>query len=139
MQEHDAVLVLDRVEVHVGAAVDLGRQRRQFEIVRGEEREAAILFGEAVRDRPCQRETVERRRAAADLVDQNEALRRCAIQDVRCFGHLDHERRATACEIVGGADPRVNRIERSDCRAFCRHEAPAASEQRDHRRLPHVR
>ncbi len=116
VQEDDAVGMLDRVEMQVRAAVDLGGQRRQLEIVRREEREAAVLLREFARDRPGERQAVERGRAAADLVDQHEALRRRAVQDRRRFGHLDHERRAAAGEIVGGADARVDRVERADRR-----------------------
>ena len=64
---------------------------------------------------------------------------RRAIQDVRRLGHLDHERRAAAGEVVGGADARVDRIERPERRARRRHEHPAIREQRDDRRLAHVR
>ena len=108
---------LHRVEMDVRAAFDFRGQRRQFEVVRGEQREAAVVLGEPVRDRPRQRQAVEGRRAAADLVDQHEALRRRAVQDVRGLRHLDHERRAPAGEVVGGADPRVDRIERPEPRA----------------------
>src|SRR6185437_9251723 len=65
MQEHDARALpafrLDRVEVDVRAAVELGRQRGQLEVMRGEKREAAIVRGESMRDRPRKRKTVERR------------------------------------------------------------------------------
>ena len=38
------------------------------------------------------------------------------LQDVRRLGHLDHERRASAGEVVGGADARVDRVERAERR-----------------------
>jgi hypothetical protein len=60
VQEHDALGVLDRVEVQVRAADDLGRQRGQLEVVRREEREAAVLLRELVRDRPREREAKSR-------------------------------------------------------------------------------
>ena len=72
VQEDDAVLVLDGVEVHVGAAFHFRGQRGQLEVVRREEREAAVLLREPVRDGPRERQAVERRRAAADLVDQHQ-------------------------------------------------------------------
>src|SRR5215468_7325790 len=52
VQEHDSVLVLDRVEMDVGAALDLGGQRGQLEVVCREQREAAIAARELARDRP---------------------------------------------------------------------------------------
>ena len=83
--------------------------------MRREERQAAVLLGQLVRDRPGEREAVEGRRAAPDLVDQHQAL--AASRDCRMYGglgHLDHERRAAAGEIVGGADPRVDRVDAAE-------------------------
>ena len=102
-------------------------ERGQLEIVRREQRQAAVLLRELVRDRPREREAVEGRGAAADLVDQHQALRRRAVQDRRRLGHLDHERRAPAGEIVGGADARVDRVERADARRARRHERAAVA------------
>jgi hypothetical protein len=139
VQEHDPLGVLDRVEMEVRAPFDLGRQRRQLEVVRREEREAAVFLRERSRDRPGERETVERRRAPADFVDQHEALRRCAMENRRGFCHLDHERRAPAGQVVGRADPRVDRVESADLGAFGRNERAAVGEERNHRGLSHIR
>ena len=124
--------------MHVRAAVDLRGQRGQLEIVRGKQDEAAIFLGQPVRDRPCEREPIEGRRAASDFIDQHKTLRRRAIEDIRRFRHLDHERRAAAREIVSGADARVDRIKRSERCKLRRNEAPAARQKRDHGRLAHV-
>ena len=113
-------------------------QRGQLEIVGREQREAAILLGELVRDGPGERQAVEGRRAAPDLVDQHQALRRRAVEDVRGLGHLDHERRAPAGEIVGGADAREDRVERTERALPRRNERAAVRQQRDDRGLPHV-
>ncbi len=107
--------------------------------MRREQRQAPVLLGKLARDRPRQREAVERRRPAADLVDQHQAVRRRAEQDRRRFGHLDHERRPSAGQVVGRADARVDRVERPDGRRARRHERAAVREQRDHRGLAHVR
>jgi len=42
--------------VHVRAAVELRAKRRELEVVRREEREAAVALGEPVRDRPRERQ-----------------------------------------------------------------------------------
>src|SRR5438309_10311324 len=55
MQEDDAVLVLDRVEVNVGAAVELRRQCRQLEVMGREQAQAPIAERELPGDRPRQR------------------------------------------------------------------------------------
>ena len=107
--------------------------------MRCKHRQRAISLGELMRDRPRQRESIERRRAATDFFDEHKTLRRCAMQDCRGLGHLDHERRAAAGEIVGGADPRVDRVERADPGIRGGDERAAVSKQRDHRGLSHVR
>ena len=122
VQKHDAVLVLDRIEVDIGAAFQLRGQRGQLEVMRGEQRQAAIVQRERARDCPRQREAVEGRRAAADLVDHDQALGRRAMQNIGGFGHLDHERRTAAGKIVGRAHARIDRIERADLGASRRHE-----------------
>ncbi len=60
------------------------------------------------------------------------------MQDVGGFCHLDHERRAPTCEIVGRADPRENAVQRSDDGAVRRHVAAHVRQQHDQGGLPHV-
>ncbi len=64
---------------------------------------------------------------------------RRAIQDVRGLGHLDHESRPPAGQIVRRADARVDRVERPQNRRVGRHADAAVGEQRHHGRLAHVR
>ena len=113
-------------------------ERGQLEVVRREQRVAAALLDEVARDRPREREAVVGRGAAADLVHEHEALRRRVVQDVGGFGHLDHEGRAPAGEIVGRADAREDLVDRAEARALRRHVRAAVREQRDQRDLPHV-
>jgi hypothetical protein len=60
------------------------------------------------------------------------------LQDIRRLGHLQHERRAAAGEIVRGADAREDPIERPQYRALRGHEAADVRENGDERRLAHV-
>ena len=61
------------------------------------------------------------------------------VQDVGGFRHLDHEGRASAGKIVGGADAREDLVDRADLRARCAGTKRAAvRKQRDQRDLPHV-
>ena len=57
---------------------------------------APMQIGDVMRGSPGQRQSIERARAAADLIHEHEALRCRVIQYVCGLGHLDHERRATA-------------------------------------------
>src|SRR5260370_1059873 len=74
MQKHDAVLVLDGIEMQVGAPVQFRRQRGKLEIVRCEQREASVGQCQLARDRPRQRQAIEGGRAAADFIDQSLVL-----------------------------------------------------------------
>ncbi len=139
MQEHDAIAMLRRIEMHVHAGFDLVRQRRELEVVRGEQRERLHPRRDVPRHRPGERQPVERARATPDLIHQDQTARRRVVQDVRRFRHLDHEGRAAAREIVRRADAREDAIDRPDHRALRRHEAADVREDRDDRRLPHVR
>ena len=60
------------------------------------------------------------------------------LQDVRRLGHFEHERRAAAREIVGGADAREDAIHGPQHGAPRGHEAADVRENDDERRLPHV-
>ena len=99
-------LILARGDV----AVDDARQRvgeiGQLVIVRREDRlrPRALVRREVLGDRPREAEAVERRRAAADFVEDHEAARRRRVQDRRRLLHLDHERRLAARDVVGRAD-----------------------------------
>ena len=57
---------------------------------------------------PGQSEAVEGRCAAAHFIQQDEGLRCGRVEDGGSFGHFDHERGATAGEVVAGADAGVD-------------------------------
>ena len=90
------------------------------------------------RHRPCQRESVERRGAAAHFVHQNQAVARGVVKNVGGLRHLHHERGPPTGQVVGRADAGKDRIDRPEARRFRRHEAAAVRQQHDQRRLPHV-
>ena len=76
--------------------------------------------------------------AAADLVEDDEASRRGAVQDVRGLLHLDHERGLPASDVVGCADAREDAVDERDLRVLRRHERPGLREQRQQRSLAQV-
>jgi hypothetical protein len=61
------------------------------------------------------------------------------IENVGSLGHLDHEGRASAGQIVGCSDARENLVEGADFRAARGHERAAMREQGDERDLAHIR
>ena len=75
-------------------------------------------------DCPGEAQPVEGRRAAADLVEDDEAARRGAVQDVRRLLHLDHEGRLAARDVVGRADAGEDPIDDRQLGAAARHERP---------------
>ena len=72
--------------------------------------------------RPGDRQPVEGRGAAADLVEHDEGPLGRLIEDRGGLDHLDHEGRAAAGEIVGGADAAEQAIDDADMGASRRHE-----------------
>jgi hypothetical protein len=91
VQEDNAIAMLDRRQVHVGCLRELLRQLCQLEVMRGEEGMAAVVRQQVTRDRPGQRQPVEGRRAASDLVHQHQRSRGRVVQDAGGLGHLHHE------------------------------------------------
>src|SRR5690606_10086785 len=99
-----SVVVLHRVQVHVGDAAAGGGERGQLEVVRGEQRVAAVAGCEVARARLGQGQSIVGRGAAADLVHQHQRLLGGVVQDVAGLGHLDHEGRLALGQVVAGAD-----------------------------------
>ena len=132
------VVVLDRVQMHVGdAAAGLG-EGGEFEIMRGEQGVSAIGRGQMFRAGFGQREAVVRRCAASDFVHQHQRLRGGVMQDVAGFAHFDHEGRLPAGEVVARADAGEDAVDRAD-QCFRRgHEAADVRQQHDQRVLAHV-
>ena len=139
VQEDDAVAVLDRVQVHVGALGVVGVEAGELEVVGGEQRQRARLLQQVAGDREGEREPVEGRGTAADLVHQHQAALGGAVQDGGGLGHLDHEGGAPGGEVVRGADAGEDRVERAELGGVRRHEAADVGEQADERDLAHER
>ena len=85
--------------------------------MRREERAAAIDLVQVLDRGPGDGEPVERRGAAADLVEDHEGARRRLVEDGGRLDHLDHEGRASAREIVGRADAREQPVDDAEMRA----------------------
>ena len=125
MQEHQRVAVLDRLHVNVGHARGFAGKAGELEVVRGEQREGADLAAmnaaqAQASDRPS-KVLVPRPTSSISTRLRVGGV----VQDVGRFGHLQHEGRAAARQIVGGADAGENAIERP--------ERPRASRARNSR------
>ena len=118
----------------VDQAVELLRQRGQFVKVRREQRAAAIGLVQVLDRRPGDRQAVEGRGAAADLVEDDERALARLVEDRRGLDHLDHEGRAPAREIVGGADAREQPVDdRRSWRGAPARSCPSAPARRSAR------
>ena len=82
----------------------------EFMIVRGKKRARAGVLLKMLDDSPGNGEAVERRCAAADFVEQNQARRRSMIENGRNFAHLHEKRGTSAGQIVAGANARENAV-----------------------------
>ena len=122
-----------------GELVEPLRKRRHLVIMRGEQRARTVRLVQMLDGRPGDGEPVEGRRAAADLVQDDEASFRRLVEDRRRLDHLDHEGRTSARQIVGGAHAAEQPIDDADMRAFRRNEASHLRQDGDQRVLAQER
>ncbi len=87
---------------------------------------------------PGQRETVVGRGAASDFIENDEAARGSRVEDHRGFGHLDHERRAAAREIVRSADAREDAVDQRQENGIRGHPRTHLRHDCDQRRLAEI-
>ena len=109
-------------------------------VVRGEHRLRAELFrvGAVLEHRAGDGHAVVGRGAAADLVEDQQALVRRLLQDGGGLLHLDHEGALAGGEIVRRADAREHAVDDADHRALRRDERAHLRHQHDQRGLAHV-
>ncbi len=138
MQEHQCLAVFHCFDVHIDHSRCFGGEAGQLEVVSGEQGEGADLVGDVGGARPGERQTVEGAGAAAHLVHEHETLGRGVVENVRRLGHFEHEGRASARQIVRGADAGENAIHGSQHRAAGRHVAADMGQNDDERGLAHV-
>ena len=135
VQEHDVAAPLLDPQRVAGQARQLRGQRGQLVEVGGEQAAAAVDLVQMLDHRPGQRQAVIGGGAAADLVQDHEAARPGQVQDAGGLDHLDHEGRAAAREVVGGADAGEQPVDHADMGRSRRHEAAHLGQHRDQRVL----
>ena len=114
MQKHDVARMVGDFHGEIYEARKALRELREFVKMRGEKGARPIDLVEMLDRRPGDGEPVEGRRAASDLIEDNQRARRRAIEDGGGFDHLDHEGRASARKIVGRADAREKPVHDAD-------------------------
>ena len=130
MKKDDFAFAFGRGDLIVLRARQSFGQFGQLVIVRSEQRLGRVLrrIVQVLGHGPGDRKTIEGRRAAANLIQQDQRARRRAVQDRRRLSHLDHERRAAARQIVRRSHARPDAIQQRQAarvqRARSRPSAP---------------
>ena len=109
-EENDPVLRLLHCDMVI---LDAGQEIRKFcdLVVMGRKDSLCMKMRlDIFDDCPGQRQAVKRRRSTADLIQNDQALRRGGIQYDRGLRHLNHESGSAPREIIRGADARENSV-----------------------------
>ena len=109
-------------------------------IVGGEQGLGPQLFrvGAVFQHGPGNGHAVEGRGAPADLVQNQQAVRRGGLENVADLRHLHHEGGLSGGQIVAGADAGENAIHHADAGGPGRHEGADLGHQHNQRHLTHV-
>ena len=116
------------VLVHAGQLVVMG----------GEQRFAADVVADVFYHGAGDAHAVKRRGTAADLVQDDQAAAGGVLQNLRHFGHLDHEGGLPGGEVVRSADAGEDRIHNADMALRRGHKAADLRHQRNEGVLAHV-
>ena len=108
----------------------------QLVIMGREERPAAVHLVQVLDAGPGDRQAVEGGGAPADLVEDHQGALARLVEDDGRLDHLDHEGRASAREIIGGADPAEQAVDNADVGRVRRHEGAHLGEHGNQRILP---
>src|SRR5260370_1037486 len=135
VQEDNVVLPFADQDIIVAQAGKGFGQLGQFVVMAGEESAAADLIVQIFGDGPGQRDAVVGAGAAADLVEDDQALRTGIIEDVGRLGHLDHEGAVAPAQLIVVADTGENPVHDAYAARFCRHKAAHLGQQGQQRHL----
>ena len=93
MKKYNLAFALNRGDLIVLRAGQSLGEFRQFMIMRRKQSFRGVLrrIVEIFCDCPGDRQSVKRRRAASDLIEQHQRTRRSVVQDRRRLGHFHHE------------------------------------------------
>src|SRR2546423_15643262 len=99
--------------------------------VRGEKSQCADFLDDMLRDGPSQPKTIVRAGTAAQLIDDDQRLACCGLEDVGSLQHLGHERRDALELRIGCANTRENTVKDGKLRLGAWDEASHLRHQRD--------
>jgi len=115
LAEEDNVFVpLSHGDVEVSDGVLGFGEGAEFVVVSGKEGAASDLIVEVLGDGPRDGEAIEGSGAAANFIEDDEALFGCVIDDEGGLIHLDHEGGLAFGEIIGGSDAAENAVGEAD-------------------------
>src|ERR1043166_2854466 len=137
-EENNLLVPFADGDIEIADAFAFYRELRQLVVMRCEQCSRFDLVMEKFGDAPGDRQTIERRCPAADLIENHEAALGGIVNDVRGLVHLHHERGLPAREIVVRAHARENAIYQTDLCAHRRHEAPDLRHQNNQRNLADI-
>ena len=106
--------------------------------MRCKQRLCAHLVVQVLDDAPRQAQPVERARAPANLIQDDQAAGRRVVQDVRRLAHLHHEGGLSARQIVACSDAREDAVHQVDPRLRRRDERASLRQQGEQRHLAYV-
>ena len=117
-QEDDVVAGLADRHVQVLHAWKKVAQLGEFVVVGGEDGLGADVLMKVLGDRPRDRHAVVGGRSPPDLVQQDQASLRGAVDDRRGLVHLHHEGGLAPGQAVGGPDPREHPVAHRQARSL---------------------
>jgi len=82
----------------------------------------AHLVVQVFNDGPGKTQTVKGAGAPADFVEDNQAAGGGIVKNIGGLAHLDHEGGLSAREVIAGAYPGKDTIQKIDARLVCRDE-----------------
>src|SRR5262249_47121838 len=98
-------------------------------IMRGEQSATADGVMQKLCDGPGERDAVVGARAAADLVENDEALGCGVVENIGGLGHFDHEGTLPAAKLVAGAYPSKYAVDDADLCALRGYEASRVGQE----------
>lgn len=90
MEEDDSIFPLADGDVEVCDSIETISERSEFVIVGGEQC-SAPSFGDGFRNRPCQRQSIERTCSSPDFIKYDEAAVGRVVENVGGLHHFNHE------------------------------------------------
>ena len=136
MKEDDLALPFAHLHRMAGQPLEIAAKVGEFMIMGGEQGPAPVHLVQMLEACPGDRQPVIGRGAAANLVEDDKGPVCRPVEDGGGLHHLDHKGRATAGQIIRGADPAEHAVDHADGAAFRRYEQAGLGHDGDMGVLP---